>query len=89
MGHVTQLIYINYHSHIPVSFHSSTCTDNVTYQVSRSSVIWFWRRFLKVFTICGHGGYVGHVTQLIYISYHSHIPVSFHMISGSKSPNCF
>ena len=46
--------------------------------------------FFKVFTIYGHGSHVGHVTQLIiYIKYHSHIPISFHMNSGSKSPNCF
>ena len=45
--------------------------------------------FLKVFTIYGHGGHVGHVTQFIYINFHSHIPLSFHMNFGSKSPNCF
>ena len=44
----------------------STHIDNATYQVSRSSVYWFWRRrFFKVFTIYGHGGHVGHVTQLV------------------------
>ena len=45
--------------------------------------------FFKVFTIYGHGGHVGHVTQLICINYHSHSPSSFHMNFGSKSPNCF
>ena len=45
--------------------------------------------FLKVFTIYGHGGHVGHVTQLICINFHSHSPSSFHMTFGSKSPNCF
>ena len=40
----------------------STCIDNATYKVSRSSVYWFSRRrFIKVFTIYGHGGHVGHV----------------------------
>ena len=68
----------------------STCIDNVTYHVSRSSVYWFWRRrFFKVFTIYGHGGHVGHVTQLICINFHSNSPLSFHMSLGSKSPNCF
>ena len=45
--------------------------------------------FLKVFTIYGHGGHVGHVTQLICIHFHSHSPSSFHMNFGSKSPNSF
>ena len=68
----------------------STCVHNATYQISRSSVNLFWRRrFFKVFTIYKHGGHVGHVTQLICNNYHSHSPISFYMISGSKSPNCF
>ena len=42
----------------------STHIHNATYQVSKSSVIWFWRRrFFKVFTIYGHGGHIGHVTK--------------------------
>ena len=45
--------------------------------------------FFKVFTIYGHGGHVGHVTQLICINFHSHSPLSFHMNFDSKSPNCF
>ena len=36
--------------------------------------------FFKVFTIYRHGGHVGHVTQLFYINYHSHSPISFHMV---------
>ena len=68
----------------------STPIHNTTYQVSRSLVYWFWRRrFFKVFTIYGHGGHVGHVTQLICINFHSHSPSSFHMNFESKSPNCF
>ena len=56
----------------------STRLDNAKYQVSRSSVYCFWRRrFFKVFTIYGHGGHVGHVTQLICINFHSHSPLSF------------
>ena len=44
----------------------STRIDNATYQVSRSSVNWFWRRrFFKVFTIYGHGGHLGHVTRTV------------------------
>ena len=45
--------------------------------------------FFKVFTIYGHGGHVGHVTQLICINFHSFSPSSFHMNFGSKWPNCF
>ena len=45
--------------------------------------------FFKVFTIYGHGGHVGHVTQLICINFHFHSPSNFHMNFGSKSPNCF
>ena len=57
---------------------SSTCIDNAANQVSRSSVYWFWRRrFFKVFTIYGHGGHVGHVTQLICINFHSHSLLRF------------
>ena len=54
------------------------CIDNATYQFSRSSAYCFWRRrFFQVFTIYGHGGHVGHVTQLICINFHSHTPLSF------------
>ena len=42
----------------------------------------------KLFTIYGHGGYVGYVTQLICINYHSYSPSSFHMNFGYKSPTC-
>ena len=42
-----------------------------------------------VLTIDGQGGHVGYMTQLICINFHSHFPLSFHMNSGSKSPNCF
>ena len=45
--------------------------------------------FFKDFTIYGHGGHVGHVTQLICINFHSYFPSSFHMNFGSKWPNCF
>ena len=56
----------------------STCIENATYKVSRSLVYWFWRkRFIKAFTTYGHGGHVGHVTQLICINFHSYSPSSF------------
>ena len=45
--------------------------------------------FFKVFTIYGHGGHVGHVTQLICISFQSYSPSSYHMNFGSTLPNCF
>ena len=33
----------------------------------------------KVFNIYGHCGHLGRVSHLIYTSFHSHTPVSFHM----------
>ena len=45
--------------------------------------------FFKDFTIYGHGGHVGHVTQLICINFHSHSPSSFHMNFSSKLPSYF
>ena len=46
--------------------------------------------FLSFFLIIyGHGGYVGHVTQLICIKFHSHSLLSFRMSFGSESLNCF
>ena len=40
--------------------------------------------FLKVFIIYGQGSYLGHVTLLICINFHSHSLISFHMKFGSK-----
>ena len=45
--------------------------------------------FLRFFTIYGHGGPVGHVTQLICINFHSYSPSSFRMNFGSKLPYYF
>ena len=45
--------------------------------------------FFNVCTIYGHGGLVGHVTQIICINFHSYSPSSFHMIFDSKSPDYF
>ena len=54
--------------------HSSTYVPDATYQVSRPSVYWFWRRrFFKFFTIYRRGGYVGHVTRTIWTTLRSPI----------------
>ena len=45
--------------------------------------------FFKVFTIYGHGGHVGYVTQFICINFNFYSHSSFHMTFGSKSPDCF
>ena len=45
--------------------------------------------FFKVFTLYGHGGHLGHVTQLICINFHFYSPSSLYLNFGSKSPKCF
>ena len=45
--------------------------------------------FLKICTIYGHGGHVGHVTQLICINFHSHFSSSSHMNFVSNRPVVF
>ena len=47
---------------------------------------WFWRRFLKVFTIYGHGSHLGHVTCTIYINFLSHFPRRIHKKLGIDWP---
>ena len=47
------------------------------------------KKIFKDFTIYGHSGHVGHVTQLICINFHSYSPSSFHMNFGSNSLICF
>ena len=42
--------------------------------------------FLKVFTIYGHGGHLGHVTCTIYINFLSHFPRRIHMKFGINWP---
>ena len=42
--------------------------------------------FLKVFTIYGHGGNLGHVTCTIYINFLSHFPRRIHMKFGIEWP---
>ena len=34
--------------------------------------------FLRVFTIYGHGGHLGHVTSIMLINFHFLVPESFH-----------
>ena len=45
--------------------------------------------FLKVFTIYGHGGHLGHVTCTIYVHFLSHCPRRLHMEFGIYCPSCF
>ena len=45
--------------------------------------------FLKVFTIYGHGGHLGHVTWTIYTNFCSPIPMSLHVKSGFNWPSGF
>ena len=45
--------------------------------------------FLKVFTIYGHGGHLGHVTQTIYINFHSHFPKRLNIKYGLNWPSGF
>ena len=45
--------------------------------------------FFKVFAIYGHGGHVGHATQLICINYHSFSPSSFHINLVPNRPTVF
>ena len=39
--------------------------------------------FLRVFTIYGHGGHLGHVTSIISSGFHFLVPESFHKKFGS------
>ena len=40
--------------------------------------------FLKVFTICGHGGNLGHVTSIMSSDFHFLVPESFHVKNGYR-----
>ena len=42
--------------------------------------------FLRVFTIYGHGGHLGHVTRIMLINFHFLVPESFHTKLSSRSP---
>ena len=45
--------------------------------------------FLRVFTIYGRGGHLGHVTSIMLINFHSLTPESFHTKFGSESLSSF
>ena len=40
--------------------------------------------FLRVFTIYGRGGHLGHVTSIMLINFHFLVPKSFHTKFGSE-----
>ena len=66
----------------------SAGVPDATYQVSRKLVHWFRsRRFLKVFTIYGHGGHLGHVTWTIYTNFGSPFPRRLHIKFGFDWPS--
>ena len=46
-------------------------------------------RFLKVFTIYGHGGHLGHVTRIMLTNFHCLVPESFHTKFNSEWPSSF
>ena len=53
---------------------------NAAYQLSKTLAFWFQRRrFFKVFTIYGHGGYIGHVTWTIWTTLHFLTPWRLHI----------
>ena len=45
--------------------------------------------FLKVFTMCGHGGHLGHGTSIMSPDFHFLVPESFHTKFGSDRQSCF
>ena len=45
--------------------------------------------FLRVFTIYGHGGYLGYVTSIMSSDFHFLLPESFHTKFGSEWPSSF
>ena len=45
--------------------------------------------FLKVFTIYGHGGHLGHVTRIMLTNFHFLVPESFHTKFSSEWPSIF
>ena len=74
-------MYLNARRHLLPDPRSYVILD-AKYQVSLKSVHWFQRRFFKVFTIYGHGGYLGHVTWTIYINFGSPFLRMLHMKFG-------
>ena len=45
--------------------------------------------FLRVFTIYGDGGHLGHVTRIMLTNFHFLIPESFHTKLSSEWPSSF
>ena len=45
--------------------------------------------FLRVFTIYGHGGHLGHVTRIILTNFHILVPESFHTKYNSEWASSF
>ena len=43
--------------------------------------------FIRLFTIYGHGGHLGHVTRIMLINFHFLIPESFHTKFSSEWPS--
>ena len=47
------------------------------------------KKILKVFTIYGHGGHLGHVTRIMLSNFHFLVPESFHTKFSSEWPSSF
>ena len=47
------------------------------------------KEILKVFTIYGHGGHLGHVTMIMLTNFHFLVPESFHTKFSSEWPSSF
>ena len=45
--------------------------------------------FLRVFSIYGHRGHLGHVTRIMLINFRFLVPESFHTKFGSEWPSSF
>ena len=45
--------------------------------------------FLRVFTIYGRGGHLGHVTSIMSSDFHFHVPENFHTKFGSEPQSSF
>ena len=39
-----------------------------------------WKDFVRVNTIYRHGGHLGHVTSIMLINFHFHVPESLHSL---------
>ena len=44
---------------------------------------------LRIFTIYGHGGHLGHVTSMMSSNFHCLVPESFHTKFGSERHSSF